>query len=268
MHYAIRVTIAAALVGGLVGCADFAESSRQVVRSVDDANTTNAVLNAFAADPAKIAFTDIDVNSEAGVVRLTGTVVNAPSEQHAISVASNVRGVRQVVSELRIVEEAANTGNTPRGSDAQITAAVQHRLANDRDHAALAHVNVTTDNGTVRLTGVVADATSQQRARELARDVTDVRRVIDDLQVRESRADQAVTTANLDATITAGVKRALSNGRNYAGVGVRTTGGTVYLSGLVNNIATKDRAGQLAFDVDGVRRVVNNLQTGTDRSSR
>lgn len=66
-----------------------------------------------------------------------------------------------------------------------------------------------------------------------------------------------------DATISASVKTnlAIERTRTLTAVDVDTVDGTVYLTGTAPNESAKERAGQIAEEVDGVRRVVNNLQT-------
>ncbi len=66
-----------------------------------------------------------------------------------------------------------------------------------------------------------------------------------------------------DASITASVKSKLAGDRagTLTSIDVDTVSGTVYLTGTVPDSAAKERAGELARDVDGVRSVVNNLDT-------
>jgi osmotically-inducible protein OsmY len=66
-----------------------------------------------------------------------------------------------------------------------------------------------------------------------------------------------------DASITAAVKAKLAAEQGtttLTGINVDTSGGTVSLSGTVDSEAMKLRAATLAQQVDGVTRVVNNLQ--------
>ena len=66
-----------------------------------------------------------------------------------------------------------------------------------------------------------------------------------------------------DASITAAVKAKLAaeqGATTLTGINVDTSGGTVSLSGTVDSEAMKQRAATLAQQVDGVTRVVNNLQ--------
>jgi hyperosmotically inducible periplasmic protein len=65
-----------------------------------------------------------------------------------------------------------------------------------------------------------------------------------------------------DATITASVKSKLVADKpaNLTRVDVDTNNGTVYLNGTVERPDQKTRAEQLAWQANGVKSVVNNLQ--------
>ena len=49
---------------------------------------------------------------------------------------------------------------------------------------------------------------------------------------------------------------------NFTRIDVDTTNGVVYLNGTVQSAEQKARAEQLAGRVDGVKKVVNNVQVG------
>jgi osmotically-inducible protein OsmY len=274
MRYALEATIAALLIGGAAGCAEFAESSREVVRSVDDANISNDVASEFANDRARSTLADVDVNTRDGVVYLTGTVPDTSAERLAIGIARDVRGVREVVSNLRTEPVNIRDRDKRGASDAQITAAIEDRLANDGARASLAHVDVSTTRGTVRLTGTVPDATAKVRAGQLAREISGVRNVVDGLQVvpnsAAGRDPTTLTSAEWDDVISLAVVQELRKGGNtaFTDVKVKTTNKTVYLTGRVANAASKARAAAVAKSVGGVERVVNNLQTSNTRGSR
>ena len=65
-----------------------------------------------------------------------------------------------------------------------------------------------------------------------------------------------------DSKITTTVKSklAVDQASSLSRVGVETTRGTVQLTGLVENTATKEKVAAVARSVDGVKNVVNNLQ--------
>jgi osmotically-inducible protein OsmY len=68
-----------------------------------------------------------------------------------------------------------------------------------------------------------------------------------------------------DATITATVKADLAaeKAATLTRVDVDTNNGVVYLNGTVSSPTEKDRATQITRSVNGVRKVVNNLQVQT-----
>lgn len=72
-----------------------------------------------------------------------------------------------------------------------------------------------------------------------------------------------------DATITAEVKSKLAGEKfsSLTKIDVDTERGTVYLNGTVDSANTKSRCEQLAKQISGVQKVVNNLQVqvGTER---
>jgi hyperosmotically inducible protein len=67
-----------------------------------------------------------------------------------------------------------------------------------------------------------------------------------------------------DARISTAVQATLTSDKasNFTRIDVDTTNGVVYLNGTVQSAEQKARAEQLAARVDGVKKVVNNLQLG------
>ena len=67
-----------------------------------------------------------------------------------------------------------------------------------------------------------------------------------------------------DARISTAVQTTLTSDKlsNFTRIDVDTTNGIVYLNGMVQSAEQKARAEQLAGRVDGVKKVVNNLQVG------
>jgi len=65
-----------------------------------------------------------------------------------------------------------------------------------------------------------------------------------------------------DGTLTTSVKTSLAGERlnTLTRVGVETNNGIVVLTGEVETVAEKSRAGTVASQVKGVKQVVNNLQ--------
>jgi hyperosmotically inducible periplasmic protein len=69
---------------------------------------------------------------------------------------------------------------------------------------------------------------------------------------------QNIDDTNLTATVKA--KLTADKASNLTRVEVNTTNSVVYLTGIVDTAAQRDRAQEIASKVDGVKKVVNNLQ--------
>ena len=78
--------------------------------------------------------------------------------------------------------------------------------------------------------------------------------------------DRTVGAAVDDTSLTASVKSALSKDAvKYPDVNVTSRGGVVQLSGFVNTGDQKDRAGDIAKDIAGVKKVENNITVKEQR---
>lgn len=121
-----------------------------------------------------------------------------------------------------------------------------------------AHVNVTTFNRSVLLTGEVPDAAAKSEVEHIARGVPNVRGVTNEVQVAGVSAYSARAS---DSTITGKVKARFldSNKFNPIHVKVVTEAGVVYLLGLVTDREAAD-ATEIARTTSGVRKVVKVLE--------
>lgn len=116
------------------------------------------------------------------------------------------------------------------------------------------HVNVTSYNGVVLLTGEVPDEATRQQMAELVRTTNRVRRVQDEMVVAPPSEMSQRTN---DTFITSKVKSRFVEQNRFSATHVKvvTERGVVYLMGLVNR-AEGDAAGQIAASTSGVARVV------------
>jgi hyperosmotically inducible protein len=142
--------------------------------------------------------------------------------------------------------------------DASITVKVKSALVASPATKAR-QINVTTSGGEVTISGFVDSATSKEEAERVARGVTGVVAVRNDLAVRSG----VETTGNAvdDSMITAKVKARLldSPDTKARDIHVATAKGVVELAGSVDSPTEKAHAEDLARQIDGVRDVVNRL---------
>lgn len=165
-------------------------------------------------------------------------------------------------------------------SDSWLTTKIQAQYFADEDVKAR-HINVSTRNAVVTLSGFVGSEAQRQEALEIARNTDGVVRVEDRLQMAASahagsaaESGAAATTGTVteaarnaadtvdDAQLTAKVQAKyfvddLVKGRR---IDVDTRDGVVTLSGEVATEEERAQALRLAREIDGVKRVEDHLQ--------
>jgi hyperosmotically inducible protein len=143
--------------------------------------------------------------------------------------------------------------------DSVLTSKVKVALIDDPITKA-GQINVETFRGVVQLGGFVDNAQAKDQATKVARSVTGVKEVRNDLRVStpQATAGQAID----DGTVTASVKAKLVEDSTTKAhqINVETQKGVVQLTGFVDSTAAKARAGELARSVDGVATVRNDLE--------
>lgn len=100
MVYALRsVSVMALLFVVLAGCT--AMTGKTMGENIDDASITTAVKTKLAGE--KVAtLTKIDVDTNKGTVYLNGNVDNVAMKERAAELARQVKGVREVVNNLKV----------------------------------------------------------------------------------------------------------------------------------------------------------------------
>ncbi|MDQ3170592.1 MAG: BON domain-containing protein [Acidobacteriota bacterium] len=178
-----------------------------VACSASDPGITTAVKSKLTTDDTVKAY-QIDVDTQGGVVTLTGAVENQAAKDRAVQLARETDGVTRVEDRLTVNPAAtadsrareagsdaagATSGAADRAgdaaagvgaavTDASVTAAVKTRLLADPDVAGL-RIDVDTTDKVVTLTGTVATAAQKTEAESIARDTTGVTRVVNNLRV-------------------------------------------------------------------------------------
>ena len=77
------------------------DAAHDVKENVEDAAITSAVKTRFLAEPG-VAGLKIDVDTNDGVVTLSGTVKSSAEADKAVSIAQKSAGVKRVVNHLRV----------------------------------------------------------------------------------------------------------------------------------------------------------------------
>ena len=142
--------------------------------------------------------------------------------------------------------------------DELIELKVQAAIHADETLVDQTHVNVTSFNGIVLLTGEAPGESLRSRVVEIARGVPKVRRVQSEIALQ---APSSILARTGDSVVTGKVKAALLANNALRGIRVKvvTERGTVYLMGLLGQ-AEANRATDIARRVAGVQRVVKVLE--------
>lgn len=134
------------------------------------------------------------------------------------------------------------------------------------------NINTNTKNGVVTLTGSVDDPTSRQLAEDLARSVTGVVDVVNQIQVVETppgaRPRRSFSQQVRDKSISASIRSRLLYHKQFSGlkIDVKTEYGRVTLAGVVRSEAEKAAIADIAATTRGVERVSNLLTVAAKES--
>jgi hyperosmotically inducible periplasmic protein len=142
-------------------------------------------------------------------------------------------------------------------SDSWITSKAKIALFAD-DRVKGREVSVETKNGEVHLRGKVDSAEAKTAAGEIAKGVEGVKNVKNDLQVVPATSRKAVNASDKD--ITKAVEARFAKDPQLKKIDVRTDAGVVTLSGEVPSISASAKASEMAFRVDGVKSVKNDVR--------
>lgn len=174
-------TIAGLAMVGTVACSA-TRTQKSAGEQIDDSVLTGKVKAALIADPVTKA-RQIDVEVRRGVVQLNGFVDSAAEKSQASTVATGVSGVMGVQNNLSVNTATATAGEVI--DDSILTAKVKAALIESNDTKAH-EINVETKLGVVHLSGFVDSANAKARASELARSVSGVKGVKNEISVKTS----------------------------------------------------------------------------------
>ena len=158
------------------------DSSLNKVGDFMDDSTITARVKAALIDDKNIRSSDISVKTENKVVTLSGSVDSAEQKDLAVNAAKTVKGVTSVNDQLRVVAEPSASLKGYAG-DTAITSQVKAKLLAD-DIVPSRKVTVETRGGTVHLSGTVDSRQQADRAADIAKAVSGVKNVENNLSVK------------------------------------------------------------------------------------
>ena len=198
----------------------FAVTSLFAVEEVTDQNITNAVGYELMYNSTVPAYR-IDVNTENGIVTLSGTVSNLLAEDRAVKIARTVKGVKAVIDNIKV--------DTPYRSDMTLKNEVTDALLEDPATDSY-EIGVEANDGTLTLTGTVNSWQEKQLAEFVAKGVEGVKKIQNDINIHYDlrRSDQ-----DIKADIVQSLKNDVRI--DQALLNVNVNNGNVILSGTVGS---------------------------------
>jgi len=138
--------------------------------------------------------------------------------------------------------------------DQTIELKIGSRIASDPSLREQTHINVTSMNGVVLLTGEARTPDSRDQILARAREVNGIRRITNEIIIGEP---SSLGSRSKDALITSAIKSRLIVTRNLdaSRIKIVTESGVAYLMGIVTQ-AEAETATQQTLTIDGIVRVV------------
>lgn len=235
------------------------DTLRSVKESSQDAATTSKVKTALMLSKHVSAF-EVGASTDRGEVTLTGEVPSEETRRLAAAITQDTSGVSAVHNNLTVNpgtrgnQDVAQLGD--RVADLEIKTLVIDQLARSPELTGKT-LAVQVNRKVVTLDGAVDTPAQKRAAEQIALQVPGVEGLAGQLTV----ANAGAVPENADDKLARRVEFELYSTRALPlqGVQIRAQDGTVILAGPVGSRAEKLLAERVAQSVDGVKRVVNNL---------
>jgi len=237
------------------------ETLRSFKDTSQDAATTSKVKTALLLSKNVSAF-EIATTTTRGVVSLTGEVPSEETRKLAGAIAQDTSGVTQVENNLVVNPSAgrnpgmANLGD--RIADLEVKTIVIDRLAQSPELKDK-RIGVQVSKQVVTLDGALDTSAQKRAAEQVALQAPGVQSVVSQLTVAAGQA----APESVDERLARRVEFELYSTKavSLKTMQIRSQDGTVVLSGSVPSRAEKLLAERVAQSVEGVKKVVNNLNT-------
>ena len=146
-----------------------------------DMNLTASVKSALISNKDTKA-SQINVETQGGVVQLSGFVDSPAAKEAAEATAESVAGVTTVQNKLLIRDGKRSTGEAV--DDTVIAAKVKGEIAGKSGLGTASDVNVEVNSGVVELSGFVLTADEKSKAGEIARGINGVKGVRNNISLK------------------------------------------------------------------------------------
>ena len=269
----IGVLLIVLVVGGVLlyrrdGGTSLWDTMRSVKETSQDAATTSKVKTALMLSKHVSAF-GVNVTSNQGAVTLTGEVPSEETRRLAAAITQDTSGVTRVQNNLVVNPGAGRNKDTEnladRVADLEIKTIVIDQLARSPELKDK-RFTVQVSRRVVTLDGAVDSPAQKRAAQQLVLQAPGVQGLAGDISV----ANATGSPETVDDKLARRVEFELYSTRAVPlkNVQIRSQDGTVILTGGVASRAEKLLAERVTQTVDGVKRVVNNLNAPEEAAAR
>ena len=153
---------------------------RSVGNAVDDLTIRAELNHLFFRDDVDL-YQDVSLSVIEGRVLLKGSVPTAEDRIHALQLAWQANGVREVINEIQVTDES---GILDYARDTWISAQLKGKVLVDTDILSI-NYSIETVNGTVYLMGIAQSEDELARVIDHARSIEDVTRVVSHVVMKD-----------------------------------------------------------------------------------
>ena len=180
----VAASCAPAVIGAGTAAVAASSTDKGLSTSVSDNLIATKLNDRFIQTDASL-FVDIDVSVNNAAVLMTGKVKTPDEKILSTKLAWEVRGVREVVNEIQVVDRSSLKDIA---KDLAASAQLRGRLIADSDVSSL-NFSIDVVNGTVYLSGVAADAEEMNRVVGHARELRFAQQVVNYITLRSDLRD-------------------------------------------------------------------------------
>ena len=180
----VAASCAPAVIGAGTAAVAASSTDKGLSTSVSDNLIATKLNDKFLQNDASL-FVDIDVSVNNAAILMTGKVKTPEEKVLATKLAWEVRGVREVVNEIQVVDRSSLKDVA---KDLAAGAQLRGKLIADPDVSSL-NFSIDVVNGTVFLSGVAADAEEMNRVVSHARELRFAQTVVNYIVLRDDLRD-------------------------------------------------------------------------------
>lgn len=173
------------VVGGGAAAGVAIAQERSVGDAIDDSAVWTKIKNDLFKQSVDKLFGTVDVKVSEGRVLLTGSVESAELRSKASEICWKVKGVKEVINELKIAKPTGKLDVVDYSKDAWITARIKSKMLISKSIKSI-NYSIQTLGGVVYIMGIAQNQEELDRVINIAGTVKYVKKVVSHVRVKDS----------------------------------------------------------------------------------